>query len=261
VVWAVLDHPGSFAAYRRAPGDTRFRGLVDFSDLNQIVSVGHYNDGTTTNRWSDGDFTGDGKVDFSDINAIVSAGVYNTGPYDPGVAAAPAAKAGAVTLTGRGEAVAAATTIGTPGDGVPDFRYDPATGDVTYVRDGFDATKKVRTLTLLSGGNKFITGVGLSSQNLSGFDIDQTDQQSIARFGGNGITTSTLDLGNVLPAGLTLSGLQQDLSVFFNYDGSGAVDPNGVPVGVTLVPEPSSLALIGLGGVGLLARRRRRMGR
>jgi hypothetical protein len=255
-VWAVVDHPGNFMAYKRAAGDTRFRGLVDFTDLNQIVSRGHYLDGTSTNTWADGDFTGDGKVDFSDINAIVSDGFFNTGPYD-NTAPSPSASPGAVTLTGHHGASPSSTTVGVSGDGNPDFRYDPTTGDVTFVRDGFDATKKIRTLTLLSAASKFITGVGLASQNLSGFDIDQTNQQSIARFGGNGITTATLDLGDILPIGLTTPQLTSDLTVYFNYDGSGATDPNGVPANI-LVPEPTVMSLLGLGAAGLLARRRRR---
>jgi hypothetical protein len=254
-VWAVVDHPGNFMAYKRAAGDTRFRGLVDFTDLNQIVSRGHYLDGTSTNTWADGDFTGDGKVDFSDINAIVSDGFFNTGPYD-NTAPSPASP-GAVTLTGRHNASPSSTTVGVSGDGNPDFRYDPSTGDVTFIRDGFDATKKIRTLTLLSAASKFITGVGLASQNLSGFDIDQANQQSIARFGGNGITTATLDLGDILPTGLTVPQLTSDLTVYFNYDGSGATDPNGVPANI-LVPEPTVMSLLGLGAAGLLARRRRR---
>jgi hypothetical protein len=255
-VWAVVDHPGTFMAYKRAAGDTRFRGLVDFTDLNQIVSRGHYLDGTTTNTWSDGDFTGDGKVDFNDINAIVSDGFFNTGPYD-NTAPSPSASPGAVTLTGHHGASPSSTTVGVAGDGNPDFRYDASTGDVTFIRDGFDATKKIRTLTLLSAGSKFITGVGLASQNLSGFDIDQTNQQSIARFGGNGITTATLDLGDILPIGLTTPQLTSDLTVYFNYDGSNAADPNGVPADI-VVPEPTVMSLLGLGAAGLLARRRRR---
>jgi hypothetical protein len=258
-----VTSPGDFALIRQTlgahlkAGDTRFRGSVDFTDINQIVSRGKYlapaDPGT---RWSDGDFTGDNKVDFTDINAIVTAGTFNTGNYDGG---SPSAVKATPTLTGSGHGASPeSTTVGTPGDGNPDFRYDPSTGDVTFVRDGFDATKKIRTLTLLSAASHFITGVGLASQNLSGFDIDQTNQQSIARFGGNGITTATLDLGNILPTGLTTPQLTSDLTVYFNYDGSGAVDPNGVPANI-LVPEPTAaMSLVALGLAGGLSRRQRR---
>jgi hypothetical protein len=166
-------------------------------------------------------------------------------------------------------AAPAATSLGAPGDGMPDFRYDPTTGDVTFLRDAFDATKHIRTLVLLSSSQDFITGVGLASQNLSGFDIDQIDQQSIARFGGNGITQATLDLGDILPAGLSTPFLLSDLSVFFNYDGSGATDSNGVPADViapasVASPLPSTalggLALLGTFGVVRITRRARRGG-
>jgi autotransporter-associated beta strand protein len=242
----VLVKPAAF-------GDSNADGKVDFTDLNAIVSHGKYNNGAAA-TWSDGDFTGDGIVNFNDINSIVSAGFYLAGAYPSAVKATP-------TLTGtKHVASPESTTVGVAGDGNPDFRYDPTTGDVTFIRDGFDATKKIRTLTLLSAASKFITGVGLASQNQSGFDIDQTNQQSIARFGGNGITTATLDLGDILPTGLTVPQLTSDLTVYFNYDGSGAADPNGVPANI-LVPEPTTLSLLGLGAAGLLARRRRRVAR
>jgi len=115
----------------------------------------------------------------------------------------------------------------------------------------------VRSVVLLSAGNKFITGVGYTAAGNDSFDVDQTDQQAVGRFNGKGITANPLDLGNILPLGLTTSQLQSDLSLYFNYDGSGAADPNGVPVGL-IVPEPTTLSLLGLGAVGLLARRRRK---
>jgi hypothetical protein len=163
----------------------------------------------------------------------------------------------------------ASTTLGVPGDGVPDFVYNPTNGDVTFVRDGFPTAQHIRTLTLLSASNQFIVGVGLASQNLSGFDIDQPNQQSIARFGGNGVTATTTDLGDILPTGLDRPFLLADISAFFNYDASGASDPNGVPndliaPSLAAVPLPSatfgSVALAAsVGVVGFVGARRRRL--
>jgi hypothetical protein len=158
-------------------------------------------------------------------------------------------------LSSAHQTTPAVTTFGASGDGNVDYIYNASSGDVTFARDGFDATKKIRTLTLLSAASKFITGVGLASQNQSGFDIDQANQQSIARFGGNGITTPTLDLGDILPTGLTPEQVRTDLTLYFNYDGSGATDPNGV-VADLLVPEPSALSLLAIGGLVILRRRR-----
>jgi len=170
-----------------------------------------------------------------------------------------AAQAEPVTLTGR-NASPAVTTDGVVGDGIPDFTYDAVSGDVKFFRDGYDSSKKVRSVVLLSAGNNFITGVGYTSAGNDSFDVDQTDQQAFGRFNGNGITVNPLDLGNILPTGLSATQLHSDLSVYFNYDGSGAADPNGVPVGIIggVVPEPTTLSLLGLGAVGLLARRKRR---
>ena len=88
-------------------------------------------------------------------------------------------------------------------------------------------------------------------------------------FGGNGIAyppaqNTPLDLGNILPTGLDGSFLLSDLSVYFNYDGSGATDPNSVPADliapVAAVPFPStipaSIGLVGIVGVVHLVRRR-----
>ena len=260
---AVVNN-GDFALVRKElgahlkAGDTKFSGSVTFADISQIISRGKYAaTASSSTRWSDGDFNGDNKVDFSDINAIITAGTFGTGNYDggaPSVAHAAVASVHTPKLTSANPAV---TTTGTAGDGIPDFSYDALTGDVKFFRDGYDVAKNVRSVVLLSAGNKFITGVGYTSLGNDSFDVDQTDQQAVGRFNGKGITANPLDLGNILPLGLTTSQLQSDLSLYFNYDGSGAADPNGVPVGL-IVPEPTTLSLLGLGAVGLLARRRRK---
>ena len=245
-------------------GDAQLSGAVNFADINQIITHGRY--GLAANpaltHWSDGDFNGDNKVDFLDINAIISAGNFNAGgaPFvaeAAGVTHAAVASVAGVHTAKLTSANPAVTTTGTAGDGIPDFSYDALTGDVKFFRDGYDVAKNVRSVVLLSAGNKFITGVGYTAAGNDSFDVDQTDQQAVGRFNGKGITANPLDLGNILPLGLTTSQLQSDLSLYFNYDGSGAADPNGVPVGL-IVPEPTTLSLLSLGAVGLLARRRRK---
>jgi hypothetical protein len=58
----------------------------------------------------------------------------------------------------------------------------------------------------------------------------------------------------VLPTGLTVADLTSDLTLRWNVFGGGLTLKNGDVV----VPEPSTLGLIGIGVVGLLTRRRKR---
>jgi hypothetical protein len=133
---------------------------------------------------------------------------------------------------------------------------------VTFAKDGFVfPSGKAVSLTLESAGNQFITGVGYTSNNNSGVDIDQSNLQYAFR--GGGITPATFDLGDILPTNLTQASLLNDLTVYYLYSGGSLGDGNGIPAdvigGLGSVPEPGSLGLLGIGALGLLARRRRRI--
>ena len=62
-----------------SPGDTMLRGIVNSSDIINILSAGKYGIGPSNARWDQGDFDHNGQVDSSDIIAILASGVYNTG--------------------------------------------------------------------------------------------------------------------------------------------------------------------------------------
>ena len=66
--------------------------------------------------------------------------------------------------------------------------------------------------------------------------------------------TDGFDLGFVLPAGLTTAQLIADLTVKYQIFNNGTLKNADV---VLAVPEPTGLALLGLGAAGLMARRRR----
>jgi hypothetical protein len=66
-----------------APGDTNLDGLVNFSDIQAIISGGRYGQPVTTGVWNVGDFNYDGRVNFTDIQGLITAGRYGQASYFP----------------------------------------------------------------------------------------------------------------------------------------------------------------------------------
>jgi hypothetical protein len=241
-------------------GDADMNGKVDFFDITQILGY-KYNTGQQAS-YTDGDLDYNGTVDFFDIVLLLSAN-YNTGQsFGP----AAAAHAAAPSLSGShkaasASAVASATTIGVPGDGKPDFFYNPITGHLIFFTDGGN-------FTTTGGTASFISSLTISSTN----GILLSGGASAAFANGVGATlTSTLlssaltqspgfgdgfDIGAVLAPGLDSLALTADLTVKYQILNGGSLKAGDI-----IVPEPAGLAVLGLGAAGLMARRRRRRDR
>src|SRR5205807_5224286 len=157
------------------------------------------------------------------------------------------------------DAVAAGTTIGTPGDGKPDFIYNPVTGDLTFVCDG-------ASLTTTGGAASFVSSISVSSTSgkVLIVPVGSTTPANVNPkfYNGSGVTlTSTLlasaitgtpgftdgsgdgsfDIGNVLPPGLfgaALAADMADITVKYQVLNGGALKNADI-----VVPEPTSLAL------------------
>ena len=90
-----------------------------------------------------------------------------------------------------------------------------------------------------------------------GFD-ETSDTSAVALFSGSGFTSgTTIESGDLtFDAGTEPDAVGQTLYLRFNRNTAGGF-PTIDDVNLTAVPEPSSAALVGLGGVALLARRKR----
>ena len=254
-------------------GDVNMDGVVDFNDITQMLGYGTYATGIPA-TYSQGDLYYHGIVDFSDIEVILGAGNFNSLEVFRGQTAAQAqakvagmkraAKPATITSSSLAGVVALNQSTAAPADLKSDFIYNPATGDLTFILNGLTPTKTggmpsfVNAITLTSAAGLFVPSAlpdvfvhGLGATLSS--DIIASALLSGPGFG-DGLTSTTFDLGDVLPTGMALSDVQADLTLRYQVMGGG--NPQWTDVSAA-VPEPSGMAVAGVAAVGLLSRRRR----
>lgn len=147
--------------------------------------------------------------------------------------------------------------------------YDQSTGNLSI--DTLDPANKLRSYILRSTGGSMIpanrnqvladevTQTDFSSQIFITSPLARTPAQMLADDPSLApvINGTRWDLGNIMPAGLTEAQVASDL--FFPFDSEYSPGPGTSPntaFELVHVPEPASLALLGLGGLALTRRRR-----
>jgi hypothetical protein len=128
--------------------------------------------------------------------------------------------------------------------------YDPGTGNLSVADNGVSIT----TLELKSAGNLFIPGNIAAGVISPPFDVVSPSKLFKLSTGG----FSSVDFGNIVPTGISPEALLADMDVNGSILPSGGLNAaaGGGPY-VYVVPEPSSIALIFCGLLGLLGLRRK----
>ena len=165
------------------------------------------------------------------------------------------------TLTGRGSAKPASpssVSFGSFGDGNPGFLYSPSTGDVQFILNGLRPVTStgdpsfIVALQLTSSAGLFTpsavhssgwTGRTRTSSKIAGALVDEPGFA-------DGINSFSYDIGTILPSNLSYQELRLDLTLKYQVENDGGLVDGEFPS-----PEPSTLALIGLGAMGILSRR------
>ena len=135
------------------------------------------------------------------------------------------------------------------GDAQTSLVYNPSTGELSVDPA---VGKNLTSINIESAGSKFIGPYTPKPPVLSGsFDNFAANNIFKATFGSN---FGAVSFGNVLPTGLNLATLVGDMTVVGSLDGGG---PLGA-VDMYVIPEPSTMILLGLAMIGLLVARRSR---
>ena len=176
------------------------------------------------------------------------------------------------TLTGSADAevAAPATPAGSvlnPASGTFAFFYDASTGDVKINYNGFAGTAAHPFIP----GTSTLSVIDITSANGAAFPLDvnklTTSITTILPTGAktppthivlNSAATPPViadgtDIGTILPPGLDPVALAADLTLKINFTGSSSLN---FTAGIT-APEPTTLSMLGLGALGLMARRRK----
>jgi hypothetical protein len=220
------------------PADSLWAGDADENfefnqlDLVKVQIAAKYLTGADA-TWGEGDWDGapggepgnppqgNGKFDQLDIIAALGPGHYLTGPYN-------------AILPG-----------GQEGDGQTSIIYHTGTGELAV-----DAPEGV-ALTSINIDSAAGIFTGDPAGNLGGsFDNDADGNIFKATFGDQ---FGSLSFGNVAQAGLSEDFLASDLTVVGSLAGGGDLGD----VDLIYIPEPSAMALLALGMLGLAVRRRR----
>ncbi|XAL98912.1 PEP-CTERM sorting domain-containing protein [Phycisphaeraceae bacterium D3-23] len=245
---------GRFSASSDAAGTYQIRLNNENGDLVQVLT-GTITDGRFSQRLS-GDVNLDGDVDIfqgggqGDIQIVLA----NLGTGDSLITGDANGDDDVDIFQGGGQGdiqIVLANLGNTAASGARGTEaratYDATTGDLTFSIFG-----QVQLIGVESIGN-VRPGEAAGSLTLFGgavnADATQFDENSIAYFFGANqfFDTGEFEIGTVLATGLTES------DIVFEYAGA---DGQSVSGQVIVVPEPGSLALLGLGGLALLRRRR-----
>ena len=157
-----------------------------------------------------------------------------------------------------------------PPSGTLAFTYDPATGDVKVNYNGFTGfagkqtfNTTTRALSLIdiqvSNGAFTLDDTKLTPASLtalSGLTVSP-DHKEINMTAVNGYLPDGTDIGPILPKNLDPAVLANALTLTFNYSGSRVLAGGTAGLIAAPIPEPTTLSLLGLGALGLLARRRK----
>jgi hypothetical protein len=229
-------------------GDLLLSGTVGPNEL--ALMLGSF--GTTGNDWAFGniDYDAAGLVGPNDLSLLLS----NFGHSSAGFTHAKTS-AKSLTSTAKPSLVASVSDIGPPpADGI-ELLVDYVSGDVEI--EGNNATL-VTSVVLTSPANGLVGGTTFTPAFSALFNTSASNTNGLIdefnTFTNGSAVNGLVDLGNVYNA------IQSSGDVQFQFSEKG-INRGGLQTGsvtyFSIGPEPTTLSFLGIGAMGLLARRRK----